>query len=343
MPENKTISKRFEYIDVLKGFAIFLVVMGHFLAWNFPENIEPTFGQSFVYRLIYSFHMPLFFFLSGYLIDQKKNDWTFSFFINFTKKRTVSLLLPAVTFLLIRFFRFGTWEFQWFLICLFEMQIIFALHKLISKKISSSFKIEFIIFGGFLVCLKIFCHHFSNYSFINFLSLNIACRDFIYFYLGYIAMRFDIVDTLYKRNAYAPFLVLFIASFFISNTGTWGHLRFVTAVSAIIVCVLFVYKMDFSSRISKIFIKYGTSSLAIYLLSPFFIPYFPQLGDFIAQADEFRPANMHQITHISSIFLQLVFGTIIAFYSCSVSLLLKSLFDKSEFLSLILFGKKEKK
>lgn len=29
--------ERIEYIDAIKGFAIFLMVMGHVIAWNFEE------------------------------------------------------------------------------------------------------------------------------------------------------------------------------------------------------------------------------------------------------------------------------------------------------------------
>lgn len=54
--------KRFEWIDGLKGLLIVLVVLGHSIQWNFTNPYE-TFG----FKLIYSFHMPLFFFISGYL------------------------------------------------------------------------------------------------------------------------------------------------------------------------------------------------------------------------------------------------------------------------------------
>ena len=51
-----SISKRIEYIDIARGIGILLVVMGH----NDFSLISP-----FLFKLIYSFHMPLFFFMSG--------------------------------------------------------------------------------------------------------------------------------------------------------------------------------------------------------------------------------------------------------------------------------------
>ena len=72
-------SKRIEYLDIAKGIGILLVVLGH----NDFEVIS-----LFAQRLIYSFHMPLFFFLSGYFIN------TAVPFFDFFKKRFHSLIKP---------------------------------------------------------------------------------------------------------------------------------------------------------------------------------------------------------------------------------------------------------
>ena len=72
-------SKRIEYLDIAKGIGILLVVLGH----NDFEVIS-----LFAQRLIYSFHMPLFFFLSGYFIN------TAVPFFDFFKKRFNALMKP---------------------------------------------------------------------------------------------------------------------------------------------------------------------------------------------------------------------------------------------------------
>lgn len=83
-------SKRIEYIDIARGIGILLVVMGH----NDFAVVSP-----FVYKVIYSFHMPLFFFLSGYFLNPAVDFWTFF------KKRFNSLLKPFFfTIFLIYFF-----------------------------------------------------------------------------------------------------------------------------------------------------------------------------------------------------------------------------------------------
>lgn len=55
------IESRLNYIDVLKGFAIFLMVMGHALSWSYSTDVVRTPDNAFVRNLIYAFHMPLFF------------------------------------------------------------------------------------------------------------------------------------------------------------------------------------------------------------------------------------------------------------------------------------------
>lgn len=72
-------SKRIEYLDIAKGIGILFVVMGH----NDFGYISP-----FGYKLIYSFHMPMFFFMSGYFLNTTTGFW------NFFKKRFNSIMKP---------------------------------------------------------------------------------------------------------------------------------------------------------------------------------------------------------------------------------------------------------
>lgn len=50
-------------LDVLKGFAILLVILGHSIQYNQIND----FDQNPLFRFIYSFHMPFFMFLSGFV------------------------------------------------------------------------------------------------------------------------------------------------------------------------------------------------------------------------------------------------------------------------------------
>jgi len=80
--ESVAENKRLEYIDALKGFAIFLVILGHVIILGRNANIA--------YSVIYSFHMPLFFILSGFFFKSslklKPKD--------FLLKKSFQLLYP---------------------------------------------------------------------------------------------------------------------------------------------------------------------------------------------------------------------------------------------------------
>ena len=75
-------------IDYLKVFGIYLMVLGH--SQYLPDNLE---------SIIYSFHMPIFFFISGYLFKDDK-------FQNIIYKGARSLLLP---YFLINMICLGLW------------------------------------------------------------------------------------------------------------------------------------------------------------------------------------------------------------------------------------------
>ncbi len=54
--------ERIKWVDNLKGFAILLVILGHSLQYFYRD-----FNNSHLANFIYSFHMPLFFALSGFV------------------------------------------------------------------------------------------------------------------------------------------------------------------------------------------------------------------------------------------------------------------------------------
>ena len=81
---------RIAFIDALKCFAIFLVVCGHVLQYlqPLPYSVVP------MYRLIYTFHMPLFMMLAGFFAANVSDKDFKAFFSG----KAVRLLLPVVSF-----------------------------------------------------------------------------------------------------------------------------------------------------------------------------------------------------------------------------------------------------
>ncbi|MBQ8076749.1 MAG: acyltransferase family protein, partial [Eubacterium sp.] len=75
---------RLDYIDIAKGFVIFLCVLGHAVHFG---------GLTF--RFIFLFHMPFFFIISGWckaIFDKQKT------FLTMIKNNTIKLLLPSLIY-----------------------------------------------------------------------------------------------------------------------------------------------------------------------------------------------------------------------------------------------------
>lgn len=76
--DGQNISKRELWADYARGICILLVIIGH-------SSVPSLFTKAF----IYSFHMPLFFFVSGYFFKDESDGM-----ISFVKHKAISYLLP---------------------------------------------------------------------------------------------------------------------------------------------------------------------------------------------------------------------------------------------------------
>ena len=67
--------KRLTYIDVMRGFAIFFIVYGHSIVHSLNSHIA--------FNIVYSFHVPLFFVISGLTFSSiNKRFFSFLFPLN---------------------------------------------------------------------------------------------------------------------------------------------------------------------------------------------------------------------------------------------------------------------
>lgn len=64
-------TERSAYLDFVKGIAIVLVELGHCIQYGSGQAVINTvsFFEDKLFRLIYSFHMPLFVLVSGYVFS----------------------------------------------------------------------------------------------------------------------------------------------------------------------------------------------------------------------------------------------------------------------------------
>ena len=84
--------KKIAYIAQAQLIGCLLVILGHSipLNWNVPVAVYVA------DKFLYTFHMPLFFFVSGYLFYKTKSEQRYTFGA-YVKKRTYRLMLPYVS------------------------------------------------------------------------------------------------------------------------------------------------------------------------------------------------------------------------------------------------------
>ena len=92
----KISKKRDAYLDLVKGIAIIAVVLGHCIQFGSGVAFMQEEGYFYndIFRFIYSWHMPLFMLVSGYLFSFsiKRHEWK-----ELLKSRFTQLLIPMLS------------------------------------------------------------------------------------------------------------------------------------------------------------------------------------------------------------------------------------------------------
>lgn len=220
-------ARHLQYIDALRGFAIILVIIGH-------TSVPP-----FLRKAIYSFHMPLFFIISGYLFNASK--WLDSAAgskigggINLLFSRCKKYLKPYFIYSManliinipieiysgitgrdllnstlkhIFWILYSAGSYKkvpnctplWFLPCIFLSTIILWAFLKVSSK-----------YFQILICILIICveqllsiHDFFQLPW----HLDIAFLGMLYMYIGYVINKYDLLDFI-KKPAYIIILII---------------------------------------------------------------------------------------------------------------------------------------
>lgn len=125
---------RIKWIDALRGFVMFAVVLFHVLILSFGLEQQ----SSVICILRYCFDVPLFFFVSGYFLYRPLSDWNGERVRHALKSRTLTLLLGTLVFSNIYFagrsgmdtfcwLPDGNFGYFWFTISLFQMFLSYLL------------------------------------------------------------------------------------------------------------------------------------------------------------------------------------------------------------------------
>ncbi|MBR5764466.1 MAG: acyltransferase family protein, partial [Bacteroidaceae bacterium] len=84
------VNQRIKYWDNIKGFAILLVLWGHLIQAIYGYDYAAS-SANLVYGIIYSFHMALFFIVSGYFSCYDGRELKE---FSVLKKKSAGLLIP---------------------------------------------------------------------------------------------------------------------------------------------------------------------------------------------------------------------------------------------------------
>ena len=320
--------KRIQFIDSLKGFAIFCVLWGHVI--QHFRNGDNAFANP-VFEIIYSFHMPLFFLISGMFF---KSSLELSF-KDFLKKKMGELLLPCFVWaILIACWRLGIsfyndvevdgmavikslvvpfkWPF-WFLKQLFLSYVLtYVFYK--------AFKKEWLVFFTLLAFVLIIPYGGMQRFLLPIFLTGILIRNN---YDNIIPARANLllygsgavfmIGLIFWKGTYTIYATEFPAlvnwanlSFNFSNI-TISFFRFIEGISGSLFFLLVFYKFYRENGLAGFLEDIGRYSLSIYVLQFFLIEIDP-FPDF--QSHPFWIYNLVTSPLVSILVLLLSMGAI---------------------------------
>lgn len=228
---------RIKYIDISRAFAIIFIVLGHTIVHSQHCNL--------IFKFLYSFHVVLFFIISGYTFKVKENEKS----LPFIKKKFIRIIIPYFVWcilFLIPYIILGngvgnslgtTSSFNlktqllnviygvgnnaalkqnsalWFLPALFSMEV-FCFFLIKYKK---KYRINNIILVLSLIILSYITNTFSN--FILPWGLNSVLVLNIYFYLGYLfkEKNYFTKERVFQAKYIVPIAIVGIIACFINS------------------------------------------------------------------------------------------------------------------------------
>ncbi len=213
------------WIDAAKGFGILLVILGH----TFNVN-------SLLCKFIYSFHMPIFFIIAGYLFNSKK--YCDMKIVEYIKIKAKSYLLPYFIYSFVNLLLQIVWNFLfyrklisikeiidyifailycyageskmpncssvWFLMCLFWASIMFWFICKYAKK-------SVPVFALISLCISYFIFLFLEFR-LPF-NLSTAFMAVFFMWFGSLIRKYDLVNKIseYKIQYYVLLLILMVS------------------------------------------------------------------------------------------------------------------------------------
>lgn len=269
--------QRIDYIDRMKGMAIFLVVMGHVYGMAFAQSDDVA------YRVISSFHMPLFMFLSGLVacFGATTPFWN----LKKLSRKLRGLVLPLIVFGMCftmtwaKDFETGLkcfWESPnkngyWYLMTLAVFYVSLSIYRLnFKQKWYIDVVLAIAIWGGMFTLWKNTAQTKDYFCMLN-------CGNFYpFFILGVMTTKYNLLDKMHKANWLFSLCIVAYAFLFCVDMPFHALVSlnkhiFLPFCMVYIVVTLFVGRHGAMSYGEKILDFVGKRTLDIYVIHYFFI------------------------------------------------------------------------
>lgn len=283
-------------IDIIRGFAMLLVVLGHTIS-----GITMNFEDSFIFQIIWTLQMPLFILISGYVTRYSKPITSVSLLIKYLKKRSISYLLPwGIWTFVIRglildqtnFFnlKYLFWNMDtgyWFLVTIWTISVIYGCSDYLSNKFKAeNVKIKIFLHLLCFVTGMIILMLVGLLTGYDFFCLKLTLYYMPFYFLGYMFGQLqDIIHSnkfTIKIQNIIVIASLTIWTYFIlrynfydsKTTITEILMRFTVSLCGCIAIMGLMTKIS-TSGISKLFQWGGIYSLEIYLAHYLFLNIIP--------------------------------------------------------------------
>lgn len=274
---------RNSYMDFLKGIAIISVIAGH--------SLSDIRGMDLLFNLIYSFHMPLLFFVSAYIEEQNSAKYS-GREGRMLLRRMSGLLLPYLSWTVIYAAAGGhLWEAGavelfmdllgygsnglWFFPVLFGLKVMHVVYWIIRRKTGrDTIAVDILILGGLEIVIVLLAVLTRQPYIVNMLSYAIP------YFFAVILVKREVIQKLVNSEwitagAIAAYVLVFPFFSFYDTHWTTQVLRIGLALCVIVICCRFNnYKDQWrTNHICSGICVCGENSLAIYVLHGFLMDY----------------------------------------------------------------------
>jgi len=324
----------YPHLDQLKGLAIIFMVMGHGIAWSYPDfsflfkelELLPIelFNASILWKIIYSFHMPLLFFVSGFLFYKSNKIWNATRIKEVIEKRTKRLLIPYITTGCFVCFLKGYFGY-WFFLVLFVLNIIVAIDLFIIDKLELRISKEILVYVFTLLFLFVTSKLYADYLPRMFSNLGGLPIYYVSFMFGYLSNKYRQIEKLLLSDyvSLVGLVCYVILMVLVNYYGLFNTLSIIIPIFA----TIFLYHM-FSKYNSKILGGVSSYSMEIYILHIFFLAPIKEVGEYIVNVSSFP----------ISITIQLTYSLAITSIAILFSIITAKVIKTNHILSKLLFG-----